>query len=99
MRQGGDFEFRVAENLAGGFVYFLILLMFATSFDRSARAIGPRNWRFLHKAGLYVIFGAFVQAVLPRNSEEIFSVYGALTALAAAAVAVRVAAFVKRRRT
>lgn len=97
--RGGDFEFRVVESLPGGLVYLLILLMFATSFDRSARALGPRNWRFLHKTGLYVIFAAFVQAVLPRNSEEIVSVYGALTALAAAAAAIRIAAFVKRRRT
>ena len=92
----GDFEFRVAENLPGGLVYLVILMMFATSFDRTARAIGPRNWRFLHKAGLYVVFAAFVQAVAPRNADEIFSVYGILTALAGAAVAVRVAAFVKQ---
>jgi len=95
--QGGNFEFLVAENLPGGLVYLVILLMFATSFDRTARAIGPRNWRFLHKAGLYVVFAAFVQAVAPRNSDEIVSIYGALTALAATAVAIRVAAFVKRR--
>lgn len=97
--QGGDFEFRVAENLAGGLVYLVILLLFATSFDRTAQALGPRRWRLLHKTGLYVVFAAFVQAVAPRNSDEIGSIYGVLTALAAVAVAIRVAAFVKRRRT
>lgn len=92
-----DFDFQVANNLAGTFVYLVILVMFATSFDSTARALGPRNWRRLHTAGLYVLFVAFVDAFRPRAVDEILDVYGAFTALAVAALAVRVLAFVRRR--
>ena len=92
-----DFDFRVTSNLAGTFVYLVILVMFATSFDGIARALGPRNWRRLHTAGLYVLFVAFVDAFRPRTIDEILSIYGVFAALAVAALVVRVLAFARRR--
>ena len=92
-----DVDFQVANNLAGAFVYLVILVMFATSFDGMARALGPRNWRRLHTAGLYVLFVAFVDAFRPSAIDEIFDVYGVFTALAAAVLAIRVFAFLSRR--
>ena len=71
--------------------------MFATSFDSTARALGPRNWRILHKIGLYAIFVASLQTIVPDNREQIFGVNGALTLLAAAALVIRLTAFLAKR--
>lgn len=92
-----DFEFRPGDRLDGAFVYAVILLMLATSFDRTARAIGPRNWRILHKAGLYILFAVFTQALMPSGAGNIAGVHGVLMALAIVAVGIRVAAFLRRR--
>ena len=56
--------FAGATNLAsyvfGGIGYALIILMTATSFDRTAAAIGPRAWRILHLAGGYYLWAQFM---------------------------------------
>ena len=56
--------FAVATNLAsyvfGGIGYAIIIAMAATSFDRSAAAIGPRAWRALHLWGGYYLWAQFV---------------------------------------
>lgn len=46
--------------VAGGIGYVLILAMSATSFDRTAAAIGPRAWRWLHGFGAFYIWVGFV---------------------------------------
>jgi hypothetical protein len=38
----------------------LIIAMAATSFDRTARAIGPRAWRILHTSGVYYLWFQFM---------------------------------------
>ena len=44
----------------GGLGYAFIIAMAATSFDRSARAIGPRAWRLLHLTGGYYLLFQFM---------------------------------------
>ncbi len=44
----------------GGLGYAFIVAMAATSFDRSARAIGPRAWRLLHLTGGYYLLFQFM---------------------------------------
>jgi len=43
----------------GGIGYALIIAMTATSFDRTAVAIGPRAWKILHLAGGYFLWLQF----------------------------------------
>ena len=94
-----DFTFSIIDNALGGLIYLLIFLMFATSFDSTARALGPRNWRILHKIGLYSIFVASLQTIVPDNRDQVFGVNGALTLLAAAALVIRLTAFLAKRRS
>lgn len=65
------FEFEFPKHLFGGAIYVLIVLMMITSFDKPARWLGAKNWRRLHKTGLYVIALAFVQTLLPNTREEL----------------------------
>ena len=48
-----------ASYIFGGIGYVFIIAMAATSFDRSARAIGPRAWRRLHLIGGYYLLFQF----------------------------------------
>lgn len=56
--------FVMATNLAsyifGGIGYAVIVAMAATSFDRTAAAIGPRIWQLLHKIGGYYLLLQFM---------------------------------------
>jgi len=56
--------FAGATNLAsyifGSIGYAIIVAMTATSFDRTAAAIGPRAWRILHLAGGYYLWIQFM---------------------------------------
>jgi sulfoxide reductase heme-binding subunit YedZ len=46
--------------VSGGLAYLFIALMALTSFDATAKAIGPRAWRYLHVAGAFYIWVSFV---------------------------------------
>jgi DMSO/TMAO reductase YedYZ heme-binding membrane subunit len=65
--------FVTATNLAsyifGGIGYAFILAMTATSFDRTAGAIGPRAWRMLHLAGGYYLLLQFTVSFGKRIPE------------------------------
>ena len=56
--------FAMATNLAsyifGGIGYAVIIAMAATSFDRTAAAIGPRAWQLLHRIGGYYLMLQFM---------------------------------------
>jgi sulfoxide reductase heme-binding subunit YedZ len=56
--------FADATNLAsyvfGGIGYAFIIAMTASSFDRTAAAIGPRAWRILHLSGGYYLWFQFM---------------------------------------
>jgi sulfoxide reductase heme-binding subunit YedZ len=49
-----------ATYLFGGIGYAFIIAMTATSFDRTAAAIGPRAWRILHLSGGYYLWFQFM---------------------------------------
>ena len=49
----------IASYIFGGVGYAVIMAMAATSFDRSAAAIGTRAWRILHLAGGYYLLFQF----------------------------------------
>jgi DMSO/TMAO reductase YedYZ heme-binding membrane subunit len=49
-----------ASYLFGGIGYAFIIAMTATSFDRTAAAIGPRAWRVLHLSGGYYLWFQFM---------------------------------------
>ena len=57
-------SFATATSLAsyvfGGIGYAFIVAMTATSFDRTAQAIGPRAWRILHLTGGYYLWFQFM---------------------------------------
>ncbi len=65
--------FAVATNLGsyvfGGIGYAFIIAMTATSFDRTAAAIGPRAFRLLHLSGGYYLLIQFMIAFGKRIPE------------------------------
>ena len=50
----------LASYVFGGIGYAFIIAMTATSFDRTAAAIGPRAWRILHLTGGYYLWFQFM---------------------------------------
>ena len=48
-----------ASYIFGGIGYAFIIAMAATSFDRTAAALGPRAWRLLHLVGGYYLLFQF----------------------------------------
>ncbi len=50
----------IASYVFGGIGYAFITAMAATSFDRTAAAIGPRAWRLLHLTGGYYLWFQFM---------------------------------------
>lgn len=85
-------------KVPGIIAYLLLYLMLFTSFDSARARLGARNWRMLHRTGLYVlgiaylgtVGGAFIKA--PLNP-----VYLTLTTLMVAALAIRITAYLKTR--
>jgi methionine sulfoxide reductase heme-binding subunit len=49
----------IASYIFGGIGYAFIIAMTATSFDRTAHAIGARGWRLLHVTGGYYLLLQF----------------------------------------
>ena len=49
----------IVAYVAGGLAYVFILLMVATSFDRTAAMIGPRAWQWLHTVGAWYLWISF----------------------------------------
>jgi sulfoxide reductase heme-binding subunit YedZ len=61
-------EYPMSKVALGGSVYAIIYLMFITSFDRPASALGPKAWKLLHRTGLIAIAVVFA---LPRSLDEL----------------------------
>ena len=71
----------------GGLGYAFILAMAATSFDRTAAALGPRAWSILHTFGAYYIWVTFLNGFGMRAMTD--PAYWPMVALVLAAMAVR----------
>jgi len=93
-----DLEFNFADNLPGMAVYAVIYAMVITSFDAPARAIGRTPWKILHKLGLFYLVAAFLQSQLPKSIDQLEMANGLLILLAAAALVIRVTAFLAKTR-
>lgn len=95
-----DFEINLAASYIGVITYSIIYLMFITSFDGPARALGPRAWRVLHKLGLYFIGAIFARTLLPPSLDKLDDMNWWLAALTVSAIGIRlIAFFTKRRKT
>jgi hypothetical protein len=97
-RHASDFELSLVSNLPGLFVYVVIYLMLITSFSGPARAIGPKAWRILHKAGLFLTTAVFAQMQLPESLDDLSEVNWGLLGLLVFALFVRGTAFFARRK-
>jgi DMSO/TMAO reductase YedYZ heme-binding membrane subunit len=92
-------EYPVSSALLGGTAYALMYLMLITSFDRPARALGPKNWRRLHKIGLYYIGLIFLSTLLPDPGDAIFTIERAwFVILTAGAAFIRLTAYLAQKK-
>lgn len=85
----------VVGVVSGSIAYAFIFAMAATSFDRTARWLGPRNWRILHLFGSWYIWLIFLVAFgrrIPLNRNYWIPVVALL-----AAAALRITAAQRRR--
>jgi hypothetical protein len=85
-----------ASFIFGGIGYAFIIAMAATSFDRSAAAIGPRAWRILHTSGIYYLWFQFMVSFGMRIPQMPNYAWFLLPLLAV--MAFRIAAVVQSRR-
>ncbi|MBY0324758.1 MAG: hypothetical protein K2X72_39015 [Reyranella sp.] len=86
----------VTTIVLAGTAYLFIAAMTATSFDRTAAWLGPRNWRLLHLIGGWYIWISFAVAVGKRVPLDSF--YWPMAVLVLAIAAVRLAAMWRRNR-
>jgi len=75
----------------GGLGYLFIVLMVATSFDRTAHAIGARAWRVLHRVGANYLWLVFLNGFLSRAEGGVF--YWMAVAVLIAIMLLRIAAW------
>lgn len=59
---GDAFETNPLTVIVGGLSYVLLAGMTLTSFDRTARWLGPRRWKWLHRSGLHLLWFVFAQS-------------------------------------
>jgi DMSO/TMAO reductase YedYZ heme-binding membrane subunit len=76
--------------VGGGLGYVFLTAMVATSFDRTAAALGTRWWGLLHKVGAYYLWFIFFQSYLPRMLITSLA-YAPAVALLLAALGLRLA--------
>ena len=85
-----------ASFIFGGIGYGFIIALAATSFDRTAHAIGPRAWRILHTSGVYYLWFQFMISFGKRIPAMPNSAWFLLPLLAV--MALRVVAAMRGRR-
>jgi DMSO/TMAO reductase YedYZ heme-binding membrane subunit len=92
---GDAFESEVPTIVVGGAAYLLMFGMAATSFDRSARWLGPQRWKLLHRSGLHLLWLVFAISFSGRATTS--SLYLTLAILVWGMAGVRAAAHLTRR--
>jgi sulfoxide reductase heme-binding subunit YedZ len=83
----------------GGVGYAFVIAMAATSFDRTAGAIGPRAWRFLHLSGGYYLWFQFMVSFGKRVPEMPLYAFFLIPLLAVIALRLIVMASARTPRT
>ena len=86
-----------ATFIFGGIGYAIIIAMTATSFRRTARAIGPRAWRILHLSGGYFLWAQFMVSFGKRVPD--MPLYALFLVPLFAVMAVRLAAMASDKST
>ena len=81
----------------GGLAYVFIALMTLTSFDSTARLIGPRAWSALHTIGAYYIWLIFANSYLSRAA--VMPAYVPVAALVIFILGLRIAALISKSRS
>lgn len=90
-------EMNLIALLPGFALYGVIYAMAATSWPWAYKALG-RNWKRLHKTGMYLIWGVFTLAYLGKTLDPDLRPAGSiLLAVALAAFALRIIAWRKQR--
>jgi DMSO/TMAO reductase YedYZ heme-binding membrane subunit len=85
----------IASYIFGGIGYAFITAMAATSFDRTATAIGPRAWRALHLTGGYYLCFQFMVSFGKRVPD--MPLYGLFLLPLLAVIALRLIAMASSR--
>jgi methionine sulfoxide reductase heme-binding subunit len=88
-----------ASFIFGGIGYALIIAMAATSFDRTAHALGPRAWRILHTSGAYYLWLQFMVSFGKRVPEMPNYAWFLVPLLAVMALRVMAALQARRQQT
>jgi hypothetical protein len=83
---GDAFESGLAVLVFGGLAYLLMAGMAFTSFDRTARWLGPQRWNRLHRSGLHMLWLVFTILWAGRAMSSHLHLAFALAAVGAAAV-------------
>jgi methionine sulfoxide reductase heme-binding subunit len=79
-----------ATNIPGSIGYLMILLLVITSFKAPARLLGPKNWKRLHRTGVWIIAIIFAGSYYTRI--HLHADYVVPTVIVVAAMLLRVAA-------
>lgn len=88
-------ENMVRDNFSANVGYVFILLMTITSFKRPATILGKRNWKILHKLGIYYLWLSFTVAFAKRLGES-WLLYTPWVAMLIFALILRLILLIKR---
>lgn len=83
--------------IGGGMAFVLMYLMALTSFDRTAAALGRRNWVRLHKVGMHYNWAIFFNSYFSRALAPSF-LYAPFALALLAGLGLRIAAWQRVRR-
>ncbi len=92
----GTFHVDAVTLVGGGIGYAFVAAMALTSFDRTARWMGPRRWKLLHTVGGHYLWLIFLLQYVALTAKSL--VYAPFAMLVVAAMGLRVLAWLNGRR-
>jgi hypothetical protein len=92
----GDFS-QLGDVAGGAVVYSFIYLMALSSNDASVRLLGPRQWKWLHKIGVYLIWLALTGSYIANAMDKGGLLYWVYSALCIGLLLLRITAFWRTR--